>query len=194
MSRGPPQALAHILATQLKFSALPRGRYSTEGTRDTTTKHTVFRWCGMTSILVLNGPNLNLLGRRETGIYGTLTLADIEQMCRSEAEDLGVSVDFAQDNSEGALVDQIHSAQGHHAGLILNAGAYTHSSMALRDAIVGTGLPTIELHLSNVFAREPFRHVSYISPVAVGVICGLGAQGYSLALRALFHHLSENSA
>ncbi len=148
----------------------------------------------MTSILVLNGPNLNLLGTRQTGIYGKLTLADIEQLCRRTAQELGVSVAFAQDNSEGALVDQIHLARGRHDGLILNAGAYTHSSIALRDAIAGTELPTIELHLSNIFARESFRHVSYLSPVAIGVICGFGAQGYPLALRALVQHLADSAA
>lgn len=148
----------------------------------------------MTSILVLNGPNLNLLGTRQTGIYGTLTLADIEQLCRRTAQELGVSVAFTQDNSEGTLVDQIHLARGRHDGLILNAGAYTHSSIALRDAIAGTELPTIELHLSNIFAREAFRHVSYLSPVVIGVICGFGAQGYPLALRALVQHLADSAA
>ncbi|MEM6482694.1 MAG: type II 3-dehydroquinate dehydratase [Pseudomonadota bacterium] len=148
----------------------------------------------MTSILILNGPNLNLLGTRQTDVYGTQTLADIEQMCREEAKSLSVSVDFHQSNSEGVLLDHIHQARGVHHGLILNAGAYTHSSIALRDAISGTEIPTIELHLSNIFAREDFRHLSTISAVALGVICGFGAQGYPLALRTLAQHLAQEPA
>ena len=148
----------------------------------------------MTSILILNGPNLNLLGTRQTEIYGSHTLADIEEMCRSTARELRVSVAFAQDNAEGALVEQIHLAREHHDGVILNAGAYTHSSIALRDAIAGTEIPTIELHLSNVFARETFRHESYIAAVAVGVICGFGPEGYPLALRAMTLHLAQTEA
>lgn len=144
----------------------------------------------MASILILNGPNLNLLGTREQDIYGTLTLADIGQLCERTAQDLGLSIEFAQDNSEGALVDRIHEARGKHDGLVLNAGAYTHTSIALRDAISGTEIPTIELHLSNIYAREAFRHVSHISPVAVGVICGFGANGYVLALQAIVQHLA----
>ncbi|MEM7075353.1 MAG: type II 3-dehydroquinate dehydratase [Pseudomonadota bacterium] len=143
----------------------------------------------MTSILILNGPNLNLLGTRQTEIYGSTTLADIETMVSAEADTLGVSVTCAQDNSEGGLVDRIHAARDRHDGLILNAGAYTHTSIALMDAISGTRIPTLELHLSNIHAREPFRHVSYISRVAIGVICGLGPAGYPLALRALVRHL-----
>lgn len=143
----------------------------------------------MTSILILNGPNLNLLGSRETDIYGTLTLADIEALCQKEAAQLDMIVSCAQDNSEGALIDMIHEARGKHDGLILNAGAYSHSSIALRDAISGTQIPTIEVHLSNIYAREDFRHVSTLSAVALGVICGLGAEGYALAIRALAKHL-----
>lgn len=143
----------------------------------------------MTSILILNGPNLNLLGSRETDIYGTLTLADIEALCQKEAAQLDMIVSCAQDNSEGALIDMIHDARGAHDGLILNAGAYSHSSIALRDAISGTQIPTIEVHLSNIYAREEFRHVSTLSAVALGVICGLGAEGYALAIRALAKHL-----
>ncbi len=139
----------------------------------------------MTSVLVLNGPNLNLLGTRQPEIYGTTTLADIEAACRDTAAGMGFAVHCAQSNHEGALVEHIHTAKGAHDGIVLNAGAYTHNSIALRDAIAAVGLPVIELHLSNVHAREPFRHRSMIAPVAAGVICGFGAAGYPLALRAM---------
>ena len=143
----------------------------------------------MTSILILNGPNLNLLGTRQPEVYGTTTLADVEAQCHAVAKELGADLAFAQSNSEGALVDMIHDARGTHDGLILNAGAYTHTSIALMDAISSTEIPTIELHLSNIHAREEFRHTSYIAKVAVGVICGFGAHGYTLALHALARHL-----
>lgn len=136
-------------------------------------------------LLVLNGPNLNLLGTREPGIYGTASLAEIEAACRELARELGVTVSFAQSNHEGALVDALHAARGEMDGVILNAGAYTHTSVALRDAITATGLDVVELHLSNTHAREPFRHVSMIAPVCVGVIQGFGAAGYRLAIRAM---------
>jgi len=145
----------------------------------------------MTSILVLNGPNLNLLGTRQPEIYGRTTLADIEEMCRAKADTLGIAVSCVQSNHEGALVDAIHAARGQHDGIILNAGAYTHTSIALMDAISSVGLPVIELHLSNVHAREAYRHRSYISAVALGVICGLGARGYVLAIEALAHHVES---
>ena len=143
----------------------------------------------MSSILILNGPNLNLLGTRQPEVYGSTTLADIEEMCRTAAEDLGVSVVFFQSNHEGMLIDQIHAAKGSHDGIILNAGAYTHTSIALMDAIASVELPAIELHLSNVHAREEFRHTSYIAKVAVGLICGFGANGYVLALKAMSDYL-----
>ncbi len=143
----------------------------------------------MTSILILNGPNLNLLGTRQPEVYGQTTLADIQALCAETAKHLGCNITFEQSNSEGALIDLIHAARDTHDGIILNAGAYTHTSVALMDALASVELPCIELHLSNIHAREEFRHTSYISKVALGVICGFGAQGYPLAIRALHGHL-----
>lgn len=143
----------------------------------------------MTSILVLNGPNLNLLGQRQPEIYGSTTLADIESMCRETAQELGVDLEFGQSNDEGTMLDIIHAARSVHDGIILNAGAYTHTSVALRDAISSVELPVIELHLSNIHAREEFRQKSFISAVALGLICGFGAAGYPLAIKALHEHL-----
>jgi len=147
----------------------------------------------MTSILILNGPNLNLLGTRQPEVYGNTTLGDIEAMCRARAEEMGLALAFEQSNSEGVLIDMIHAARDTHDGIILNAGAYTHTSVALMDAISSTELPVIELHLSNIHAREEFRHRSFIARVAVGVICGFGAAGYPLAMDALATHLSDGS-
>ena len=143
----------------------------------------------MTSVLILNGPNLNLLGQRQPQVYGSTTLADIEAMCIKSAAELDITLAFQQDNNEGALVDHIHAARNTHDGIILNAGAYTHTSIALMDAVSSVELPVIELHLSNIHAREEFRHTSYIAKVALGVICGFGANGYPLALRAMAEHL-----
>ncbi|MGB5950402.1 MAG: type II 3-dehydroquinate dehydratase [Parvibaculum sp.] len=136
-------------------------------------------------IYVLNGPNLNLLGQREPHIYGTTTLADIEAMVAKHAKARSASVTCRQSNHEGELVDWIHEARTKGSGVILNAGAYTHTSIALHDALATLDIPVIEVHISNVYKRESFRHHSYISPVAKGVICGLGVQGYTLALDAI---------
>ncbi|WP_375256269.1 type II 3-dehydroquinate dehydratase [Yoonia sp.] len=143
------------------------------------------------SLLILNGPNLNLLGTRQPEVYGHTTLGDIEALCKTTAEAMGVSVTFAQSNHEGEMVDMLHAAQSAHHGIILNAGAYTHTSVALMDAISSIALPVIELHLSNVHAREDFRRTSYISRVVVGQICGFGAAGYPLAMEALAGHLNN---
>ncbi|BBK31045.1 3-dehydroquinate dehydratase [Stella humosa] len=137
------------------------------------------------TILVLNGPNLNLLGVREPSLYGSATLGDVEEACRERAGLLGYDVDFRQSNHEGTLIDWIQEARGSAIGIVLNAGAYTHTSVAIRDALKSADLPVIEVHLSNVFKREPFRHHSYISDVAAGVICGFGTNSYVLAIEAL---------
>ena len=142
------------------------------------------------SVLVLNGPNLNLLGKREPAVYGGQTLADVEQICRDACETHGFSLDFRQSNHEGVLIDWIHEAgaaqaAGTLAGVVFNAGAYTHTSIALHDAIKGAAVLVIELHISNVHAREAFRHHSCLSPVAHGVMAGFGTQGYALAIAAL---------
>ena len=139
----------------------------------------------MPSLLILNGPNLNLLGTRQPEVYGSTTLSNIERMCEDHAARIGVSLNFAQSNHEGVLIDHIHAARGVHHGIILNAGAYTHTSVALMDAIASVELPAIELHLSNVHAREEFRHKSHIAKVCVGIICGFGAHGYLLAMDAM---------
>ena len=136
-------------------------------------------------LFVLNGPNLNALGKREPGIYGGHTLADIAALCRAEGEALGFAVEFRQSNHEGDLVDWIHEAGDTAAGIAINAGAYTHTSIALHDAIRAVNIPVVELHLSNVHAREDFRHTSMIAPAVKGVICGFGSHSYILALYAL---------
>jgi 3-dehydroquinate dehydratase-2 len=141
------------------------------------------------SILILNGPNLNLLGTRQPEVYGATTLTDIEDMCKAAAARLNVDVAFLQSNHEGVLIDAIHAARGVHDGIILNAGAYTHTSVAIMDAIKSVNVPVVELHLSNIHQREEFRHLSYISKVAVGQICGFGAAGYPLAMDALSGYL-----
>jgi 3-dehydroquinate dehydratase-2 len=137
------------------------------------------------SILILNGPNLNMLGQREPAIYGRDTLADIETASRAKAAELSLDIDFRQSNSEGELVGWAQSAGKSHAGIIINAGGYTHTSVALLDALTVSELPIVEVHLSNIFRREEFRHHSYISLAASGVICGFGMKGYLLALDAM---------
>ena len=140
---------------------------------------------------ILNGPNLNLLGSREPDIYGTSTLADIERMCAERLGEYDLEINFDQSNDEGTLVDMVQAARRTASGLILNAGAYTHTSIALHDALQALEIPAIEVHLSNIFAREPFRHHSYISPTVQGVICGLGPRGYLLAVDAIATLIKE---
>ncbi|MBF9232466.1 type II 3-dehydroquinate dehydratase [Microvirga alba] len=147
----------------------------------------------MITVHVLNGPNLNMLGRREPQIYGSVTLAEIEQLVREKAGKLGVSIAFRQSNHEGHLVDWIQEAGAQGAGIVINAGAYTHTSIALRDAIAASGAPTVEIHLSNVHAREGFRHRSLIAPVSVGVICGFGPMSYLLGLDAVHRVMVERA-
>ena len=135
-----------------------------------------------TSILIINGPNLNLLGLREPDIYGHRTLDEIRALCVSHADAHGLAVDFRQSNHEGALIDWIQQAPGAHAGIVINPGGYTHTSVAIMDALRGVDLPAIELHLSNIHRREPFRRRSYVAQAVQGSICGFGASGYLLAL------------
>jgi 3-dehydroquinate dehydratase-2 len=142
-------------------------------------------------ILILNGPNLNMLGTREPDIYGRETLADIERICAERAAALGFAIDMRQSNSEGQLIDWIQEAVSATAGIIINPAAYTHSSVAIMDALQQASCPVVEVHLSNIFRREPFRHHSYVSSVANGVICGFGSQGYVLALEAIARLVQE---
>lgn len=142
---------------------------------------------GTPTVLVLNGPNLNLLGTRRPEVYGATTLDDVAGLCRAEASRAGLGVDFRQTNHEGVLVDWIHEAGrlAGCAGVVLNAGAYTHTSVALHDAIEAVDVPVVEVHISNVHRREPFRHHSYVSPVAAGIVVGFGVAGYALAIRGI---------
>jgi 3-dehydroquinate dehydratase-2 len=136
-------------------------------------------------VVVLNGPNLNMLGLRQPEIYGAARLADVEALCRREGEALGLAVECFQSNHEGALVDRIQACRGTAQGIVINPGAYSHTSVAILDALLAAEVPAIEVHISNIFRREPFRHHSHVSAAAAGVICGLGIPGYALALRAL---------
>jgi 3-dehydroquinate dehydratase-2 len=147
----------------------------------------------MLSLLVLNGPNLNMLGKREPDVYGSETLEDVMTRLRSVADELGCRLEHLQSNHEGVLIDAIHQAKGVHHGIVFNPGAFTHYSYALRDAIAAVSLPVIEVHISNVHAREPFRHTSVIAPVAIGQIVGLGTDGYEWAVRALVRRLERAS-
>ena len=142
-------------------------------------------------IAVLNGPNLNLLGTREPALYGRETLADVETRLRDVARELKIDVSFAQENGEGALIDAIHALKGKAQGAIVNAGAYSHSSLALRDAFLAVEIPFVEVHVTNVFAREPERRHSMLAPAARAVLCGFGAYGYELALRGLVASLAS---
>ncbi len=143
------------------------------------------------NILVLHGPNLNLLGTREPAIYGKLTFAQINDAISASALDLGIEVTIFQSNSEGALIDMIHSAIGSFDGILINPAAYTHTSVAIRDALSAVALPVVEVHLSNIHRREEFRATSFIAPVAVGQISGFGLDSYLLGLKALFNHLTK---
>lgn len=142
-------------------------------------------------ILVINGPNLNLLGDRETKIYGSFTLEDINQELSKRAKKLGVEVGFFQSNNEGEMVETIQKAKKNYTGILINPAAYTHTSIAISDALRAIGLPTVEVHLSNIYQRESFRHHSYIAPVAIGQIAGFGAESYFLGLQALVSYLGK---
>ncbi|MFT9848063.1 type II 3-dehydroquinate dehydratase [Aneurinibacillus sp. REN35] len=146
----------------------------------------------MAIILVINGPNLNMLGRREPGIYGSETLADVEARIVRRAEADGVKVEFFQSNHEGALIDRIHQAFGLCDGIVINPGAFTHYSYAIRDALASVSIPFVEIHISNIHAREAFRKESVLAPIALGQISGLGTYGYELAFDALVHHIRKN--
>jgi 3-dehydroquinate dehydratase-2 len=140
-------------------------------------------------ILVLNGPNLNMLGTREPATYGYETLADVADLCERTAASHGLQIEFRQTNHEGELIDWIHQSRGRCGGIVINPAAWTHTSVAIRDALIAAELPVIEVHLSNVYKREEFRHHSFVSAVAVGVICGMGTHGYRLALEHFAHLL-----
>jgi 3-dehydroquinate dehydratase II len=142
-------------------------------------------------ILVLHGPNLNMLGVREPGVYGTFGLEQINQMLLDDAKQLDVSLKILQSNHEGVLIDAIHAAWQHQQGIVINPGAFTHTSVAIRDAIASVNIPTVEVHLSNVYKREQFRHHSFIAPVAIGQIAGFGAESYRLGLRAIVNYLKS---
>jgi len=145
------------------------------------------------TIMILNGPNLNLLGTREPEIYGAETLSDVETRCKARADALGVAIDFRQSNVEGELVTWVQEARTSSAGLVVNAAAYTHTSVALLDALKACGLPIVEVHLSNIHQREAFRHKSYVSRAADGMICGLGSLGYELAIEAVAARIGKDS-
>ena len=143
-------------------------------------------------ILVLNGPNLNMLGTREPEKYGSATLDDVEALCAETADELGLAIDFRQSNHEGELISWVQECRGNAAGIIINPAGYSHTSVALMDALLAVDLPVVEVHITNIHRREAFRHHSYVSSAATGVICGLGVQGYALALRAMAGIVAED--
>lgn len=145
-------------------------------------------------VYVLNGPNLNMLGMRQPNVYGHATLDDVEQICIQNAEQLEIAIDFRQSNDEGEVVSWIQECRGKAKGIIINAGAYSHTSIAILDALLAVDLPVIEVHISNIYRRESFRHHSYVSHAATGIICGLGIQGYALALAALANLILEEDS
>ena len=151
------------------------------------------RSCGIVKIAVINGPNLNLLGTREPELYGTTTLAQIEDRLRSVGGELGAELSFAQMNGEGEIVEHVHSLRGKVDGALVNAGAYSHTSLAIRDALAGVGIPFVEVHMTNIYAREPERRRSALADAAVAIVCGFGADSYDLALRGLVRKLGADA-
>lgn len=145
----------------------------------------------MAKVIIINGPNLNLLGQRQPEIYGNITLEQIEKISRDEAKKAGIEIEFQQSNDESQIIEAIQSAHGKYNGIIINAAAYTHTSVAIMDALLACNLPTIEVHLSNIYKREEFRHKSFISRAAIGVICGFGAESYRLAVQAISNILKK---
>ena len=145
-------------------------------------------------VAVLNGPNLNLLGTRQPEVYGSATLDDVEALCAETAEQVGLAIDFRQTNGEGELITWVQECRGRAAGIVINPAGYSHTSIALMDALKAVGLPVVEVHISNIHRREDFRHHSYVSLAATGVIAGLGIRGYALALRAMAELLAEQGA
>jgi len=144
-------------------------------------------------VVVLNGPNLNMLGLRQPEIYGAMTLDDVEALCAEQADRLGLAIDFRQTNGEGELISWVQECRGRASGIVINPGGYSHTSVALMDALLATDLPVVEVHITNIHRREEFRHHSFVSKVAVGVICGLGIGGYALALTAMAELLEERA-
>jgi len=171
--------------------SIPHGRADCRGTDARATAHAMIGKPTLPLVAVLNGPNLNMLGLRQPEVYGTATLDDVEALCAETAEQLGLAIDFRQTNGEGELVTWVQEFRGRAAGIVINPAGYTTTSVALLDALLAVGLPVIEVHISNIHRREEFRHASYVSKAAVGVIAGLGIHGYGLALRAMAELIGE---